>query len=162
MAIECIDRSGVPLGYALEHVTLTTEAQLASKPAYLTLYVCRIPACYLPIDLGARESHRDSIVNRWGIPGHLRSQDTPGGIFQAAVRINRCPRAVSHESLAKVRLTCRGTRLPLRRVASGRRFRSPVLFHGSHVKQRIPKATAPGGSEPHQKCFRSDDKRNEN
>jgi len=52
--------------------------------------------------------------NRREIPRHLRSQDASGSIFQPATRTSRCPRAASHESLTKVRLTCRGTR-PSRR-----------------------------------------------
>jgi len=139
--------------------TLMTEAELVFKPAsYSTLYICRI---LLFVDRPRCENRIATRPNRRGILGRLRSRVLPGDVSQPVARINRCSRAVSHESLAKVRLTCRGTRSPLRRVARGRRFRSPVLF-------RIPRETAGswrrqlGGSEPRQKCFRLDDKQNEN
>jgi len=61
MTIECIDRPGVPLGYVLEHVTLTTKANFVHKPVpYTSLYVCKIPACCLSID-SVRLPHCDSI-----------------------------------------------------------------------------------------------------
>lgn len=168
------------MGYVLGHVALDDgRARLPciNSRRIRLCTVCRIPGVVICQLTSARFPRRDSPLYR-GIEGGV-SQDTCGPGIPPVVYFNRWymdraavrePRPNSHEPLAKVRLTCGGTCPP----ATSRRPRRAISLSGfisePHVKQRAPETTARrrgmgwGGWEasPRQKCFRPDDKQNEN
>lgn len=170
------------MGYVLGHVAL--DDGRARLPCINSLRIrlctiCRISGVVICQLTSARFPRRDSALPRdrgRSVPGHLRSRDTPGGIFQPAVhRPSRCPRAASQLPRAS-----RQSTINVRWHVSTSHVASPAasdfalrFYFGAPtnpVKQRAPETTARrrgmgwGGWEasPRQKCFRPDDKQNEN